>query len=278
VPSADFHGRIWVKTLRRASSRSLFIGRSRAEEEVSAAKLEARRMLLPALIMPILAAAAAEQPINVVGHAWAPFISPMGEPFRAQRTGDDGLTRWFRQADRNQDGFLTADEMQADANRFYTTIDTNHDGEIDPDELTAYEWEVAPEIQVNSRWRRSRDQAAADPRPAGERSARRRGGEIDDGSYDGFNDRPQGAARYALLNIPQPVAAADTDLNRAITLAEFQRAAAYRFQLLDSKREGKLTLPELQALVPPPPKLGKRAKRDKNAVDARIGVPLPEAD
>ena len=236
-------------------------------------------MLFLASIMPLfVAAAAGEPPINVVGHAWAPFISPMGEPFRARATGDDGLTRWFRQADRNQDGFLTPDEMQADAERFYATLDTNHDGEIDPDELVAYEWEVAPEIQVNSRWRRSRDQAATDPQPNGERKMRRRGGEIDDGSYDGFNDRPQGAARYALLNIPQPVAAADADLNRAITLAEFKRAATYRFGLLDTNRQGRLTLTELQALVPPPPKLGKRARRDKNAVDTRVGIPLPPGD
>jgi hypothetical protein len=238
-------------------------------------------MLFPALIMPLLAAAAADPPINVVGHAWAPFISPMGEPFRARATGDDGLTRWFHQADRNEDGFLTPDEMQADAQRFFATLDSNHDGEIDPDELVAYEWEVAPEIQVNSRWRRSRDQAAAAPQPAGERErgARRRGGEVDDGSYDGFDDRLQGAARYALLNLPEPVAAADADFNRSITLAEFRQAAAYRFQLLDGRRQNRLTLPELEAMVPPPPKLGgKRRKPDKNAVDTRIGAPLPESD
>jgi Ca2+-binding EF-hand superfamily protein len=238
-------------------------------------------MLLPAIILSFLAAAApAEPPINVVGHAWAPFISPMGEPFRAQSTGDDGLTRWFRQADRNQDGFLTPDEMKVDADRFFATLDSDHDGAIDPDELVAYEWEVAPEIQVNSKWRRSRGQAALEPRPVGERgnSARRRGGEMDDGSYDGIDDRPQGAARYALLNMPEPVAAADADFNRSISQAEFRQAATYRFQLLDSKRQGKLTLSELEGMVPPPPKLGKRTKRDKNAVDTRVGAPLPEAD
>lgn len=236
-------------------------------------------MLLPGLIVPLLAAAA-EPPINVVGHAWAPFISPMGEPFRALAIGDDGLTRWFHQADRNQDGFLTSDEMQADADRFFATLDVNHDGAIDPDELVAYEWEIAPEIQVNSKWRRSRGQPALEPQPVGERgrSARRRGGETDDGSYDGFDDRPQGAARYALLNMPEPVAAADADFNRSITQGEFRQAATYRFQLLDSKRQGKLSLPELEGLVPPPLKLGKRPKRDKNAVDTRVGAPLPERD
>ena len=102
----------------------------------------------------------ASTPIYVTGHPWAPFISPMGEPFRAHNPNDDALADWFRQADRNHDGFVTADEMVADAERFFATLDTNHDGEIDPDELDRYEWEVAPEIQVNSRTRRAPGQPA----------------------------------------------------------------------------------------------------------------------
>src|SRR6478752_418872 len=93
-------------------------------------------------------------PINVVGHAWAPFISPMGEPFRARTAGDDTMATWFRQADRNHDGVLTADEMQADADRFFAVLDADHNGEIEPDELAHYEYEVAPDIQVMSRTRR----------------------------------------------------------------------------------------------------------------------------
>jgi Ca2+-binding EF-hand superfamily protein len=220
-------------------------------------------MSLSALIVPLLAALvqAGEPPVTIVGHAWAPFISPMGEPFRARSMSDDTLALWFRQADRNQDGMLTPDEMQADAERFFTKLDGNHDGEIDPEELMAYESEVAPEIQVNSRWRRSRGQAAA----------------VD--GHDGYQvDGLQGAARYALLNLPEPVAGADADFNRAITLVEFRQAAAYRFRLLDGDRQGQLTLAKLKALLPPPPKAGRRAKRGKNAVDTRVGLPLPEGD
>jgi Ca2+-binding EF-hand superfamily protein len=75
------------------------------------------------------------------------FISPMGEPFRAATRGDDALADWFRQADRNHDGQITADEMQQDADRFFAILDTNHDGEVDPDETTHYEEVVAPEIR-----------------------------------------------------------------------------------------------------------------------------------
>ena len=111
------------------------------------------QMPLSLLILPILAGAAAtpaERPIFVTGNVWAPFISPMGEPFRSHQAGDDTLANWFNQADRNHDGMLTASEMVSDADRFFALLDTNHDGEIDPDELVNYEWRIAPEIQVMS--------------------------------------------------------------------------------------------------------------------------------
>ena len=73
------------------------------------------------------------------------FISPMGEPFHGNR-GEDALAAWFTQADVNHDGYLTVDEMQADAERFFGQLDANHDGEIDPDEITSYENMVAMEM------------------------------------------------------------------------------------------------------------------------------------
>jgi Ca2+-binding EF-hand superfamily protein len=66
-------------------------------------------------------------------------MSPMGEPFLATGAGEDGLKAWFAQADRNHDGSLTADEMTADAQRFFQALDADHDGEIGPDEITHYE-------------------------------------------------------------------------------------------------------------------------------------------
>jgi Ca2+-binding EF-hand superfamily protein len=231
-------------------------------------------MTIAALLLAFLApaAAATEAPIHVTGHAWAPFISPMGEPFRARTRADDTLANWFHQADRNHDGLLTADEMQADAVRFFATLDTSGDGEIDPDELVHYEWEVAPDIQLMSRTLR----APGDTRPKaipssdGRRERHKPGAEEADWSNGGL----QGGARYALLNIPEPVAAADTNFDRGITLAEFKAAALDRFQLLDAKRLGRLSLAELQALLPAP-KPGQRAKRRDDAPDTRVGNPLP---
>ena len=257
-------------------------------------------MPAPIILLALLAPAAQASiprstPITITGHPWAPFISPMGEPFRAHTPTDDTLADWFYQADRNRDGVLTVDEMVADAERFFAKLDTDHDGEIGPDEIANYEYEVAPEIQVMSRTRpvagqrvpaakKARSDDPADPgdiedpdNPIGRGRSRERqrdrANEVD--SSLGIGGALQGAARYSLLNIPEPVAAADTDFNRSITLEEFKQAAIARFQILDSTHQGRLTLAQLEAM-PHAPKLdGKRPKHNDNVADTRIGNPLP---
>lgn len=239
-------------------------------------------MTLCAPFLALAAAAAAPSgPLVVTGFPWAPFISPMGEAFRPRSPTDDTLADWFRQADRNHDGKLTQDEMIADADRFFATLDVDHDGEIGPGELVRYEWQLAPEIQVNSNRKRARgepapakagrddpivdDAAGGDEAPKAGRKRR---------SDFNLDTGPQGAARYALLNIPEPVAAADADFNRAITLDEFRQAAAARFQMLDRQHQGVLTLEGLRSLLPSAPTKG-RQKMRKEAPDSRIGLPLP---
>lgn len=239
-------------------------------------------MPVAVLLLPFLAAAQSaavppplpQKPIVVTGRGGVPFISPMGEPIRARMPNEDTLARWFNQVDRNHDGYLTPDEMVADAERYFAILDTNQDGQIDPDELVHYEWTVAPEIQVNSRLRRAR--APGDPPPKADSDTDN--GENNEARERRRRDRDpdyglQGAARYALLNLPEPVAAADSDFNRAITLQEFKQAALDRFQLLDKKHEGRLTMQELEALKPV--LTGKPPKRGDNQVDPRIGEPLP---
>lgn len=257
APSADFRAGIWVRTGAGASG-AFFIRYSRYQDDFP-------DMLIPATFLSILAAGVPQERITVTAHAWAPFISPMGEPFSPRSESDDTLAIWFRQADRNHDGLLTVDEVRADADRFFARLDTDHDGEIDPDELVQYEWQVAPEIQVNARLRRQPGEKP-DPRKEAEQKRRAKRGQD---SLD-----PQGAARYGLLNIPQPVAAADLDLNRGVSRAEFQQAAIYRFGLLDIAHRGTLALDQLEALrtarlTARPP------KKTKDATDNRLGVPLP---
>ena len=221
-------------------------------------------MLLPLLLLA--AAAAPEPPIVVSGHNWAPFISPFGQPFRARKPDQDTMADWFHQADANGDGVLTPAEMQVDAERFFVHLDKDRNGLIEPQELVQYEWEVAPEIQVNARWRRSSSRPPV-PKP-GVRNG--------DRAIDASDFVLQGAGRYSLLNLPEPVAAADTNFDRAVSLAEFRNAAIERFNLLDRKHKGVLTLADLEALRPPQFVLGSKPQRRlKGEADSRIGAPLP---
>jgi Ca2+-binding EF-hand superfamily protein len=235
-----------------------------------------------ALLMFLAAAAQADassppplvqKPIVVTGHGGIPFISPMGEPIRARVANEDTLARWFYQVDRNRDGFITPDELVADATRYFAILDTNHDGQIDPDELMHYEWSIAPEIQINSRFRRARAPGEAPPKADRDNDDSADGWEPRKQGRQRRDDGPQGAARYALLNMPEPVAAADADFNRVITLQEFRQGAIDRFQLLDKKHEGRLSLAELEAMKPV--YTGKPTKHRDDEPDARIGVPLP---
>lgn len=183
------------------------------------------------------------------------FISPMGEPFRGTGGRDALIARWFDGADADHDGMLTLAEFKADARRFFGTLDTDGDGELDPAELGHYETVVAPEIRVRS--------AGAGPRSGsgsggGNRSGHGGGGRGAGGGHGGghgggsdafaaahVSPGLQGAARFGFFDLPEPVAAADADFNRSITLREFVAAAAQRFALLDSDGDGDLSRREL---------------------------------
>jgi hypothetical protein len=205
-------------------------------------------------------------------HGGRLFISPMGEPFRPDGRSDDGLADWFRQADRNRDGQLTLQEMQADADRFFVLLDMNHDGEIDPDEISRYETVVAPEISSGAHF----DVASYGDAPEGERGNgrgghRRRGGE--DGSpsfFRGAEDQHQGAGRYGLLDLPEPVVSADADFNRGVSRAEFQAAAGQRFLALDVDHKGYLTLPILETIHPAPPAAPKTPERSREVDESAL--------
>jgi hypothetical protein len=180
------------------------------------------------------------------------FISPVGEPFR----GPDGMAAWFKGADRNGDERLSPAECAADATRFFGMLDVNGDGEIDPDELTRYETEIAPEVQSGMGGafggaERPRGRSGGGGHRGGGGRGGGRGGGMGDGGYGGDGSgspapsRPQGAARFGLLDLPEPVIAADTDFNRGVSRTEFRTAATQRCHLLDRDGDGLVAWAEL---------------------------------
>ncbi|MDO6415154.1 hypothetical protein Q4F19_12250 [Sphingomonas sp. BIUV-7] len=152
------------------------------------------------------------------------FLSPMGEPFRGQAGQAYPAITWFAGADADHDGAVSRAEFVRDAERFFKTIDLDHDGRIVPEEIAAYERDVAPEIALYSR---SREYLEV-PTKRSKNESENYGGAM-------------GAGRYAWLNVPQPVVSADSDFNRVIDVGEFRQAASRRFDTL-TQGAGKLVL------------------------------------
>lgn len=144
------------------------------------------------------------------------FVSPVGQPFRGPADDPAPDTRWFAAADTNHDGRVDRAEMIADADRWFAKVDRNGDGEIDPAEMAIYERDTVPEVSIYERTAMDRAKVA---------TARKKGKPIPYGT-------PVGAARFALLNIPHPLASADTDFNRGVTRAELEAVATAAFAQL----------------------------------------------
>ena len=262
------------------------------------------RLLVGLMALSFSAAAAAQPPAGGParggegfrgGPRGSVFLSPMGEPFRNEDLAHDNVGDWFAAADTNHDGWLSVAEFQADAARFFATLDSNRDGEIDPDELTRYETELAQEVQVGRQmgvgmggFRRGGEGGgrgggrggwggrSREPRTQEGRNSRIPEGAGGGGpriGNGGFDPGLEGAGRYSFLNIPEPVISADTNLNRGVSLQEFTAAAGQRFVMLDSNHDGRLTRDELPPL---PQRHQGRFKPDKKAPKTKtIGTPIP---
>ena len=176
------------------------------------------------------------------------FISPSGEPFR----GRDGFDAWFAQADANHDGVITAAEFQADAEHAFKLYDANHDGVIDGFELQAYERDMVPEITEFAFGAQGPGGGSDEGRGHHHNGASRHGGGNMD--FDQTNERaqdvkgagPAGASRFSLLNEPEPLLAADANVDGKITHAEWMTATARRFGQLDKDHTGQLTADKLR--------------------------------
>lgn len=158
------------------------------------------------------------------------FISPMGQPFHGNEAAPDPERAWFDAADADHDGTVSRAEFQADATRFFATLDRKHDGEIDPDDIDYYESSVAPEVRSGN----------------GGPAIIASGSDSEGGSRAPAYDAGKlGAARFSYFQFPEPVTAADRNFNRGVDAREFADAATKRFASLDTNHDGKLSWDEL---------------------------------
>ncbi|HSV03400.1 MAG TPA: hypothetical protein VLI41_09355 [Phenylobacterium sp.] len=181
------------------------------------------------------------------------FISPCGEPYRGRPGDPYPVVLWFKQADLNHDGKIDRAEFRADHAGFFDALDSDGDGVIDGVEISFYENRFLPDV-----YRRQQEVGALAP-PArlilvqglgayGQDPSLGEGAQGPPPSLGAQRRAPVeyvGAAAYGLLAEPEPLTAADTNIDGRITKAEFLAAADRRFKRLDRRGDGQLTLDEL---------------------------------
>lgn len=163
------------------------------------------------------------------------FMSPMGEPYRAE--SGPSIVAWLAAADTDQDERLSRAEFVERANAFFARVlDANQDGGVTSAESTTF-WRLrAPEV------------LAPPPRQA---AAPRAGPSLGIASNAGTTRRRQerdpprrGAAVYGILFEAEPVMSCDADLSRRVTAEEFLACANRRFEQIDVDGDGYFTIAE----------------------------------
>jgi len=224
-----------------------------------------RRSIAALGILGAMAGAATAQTVggaHLVGGFTQLFISPCGEPYRGRPGEPYPVALWFKQADLNHDGVVDKAEFRADHAGFFDALDADGNGVLDGTEVGFYEHRVVPDVYGRGAPRFGAlgpdrggaqlilAQVLGQPQggpgeiqgPTGAR------GPLRDLNPQRRRSEPTtliGAAAYGLLTEPEPVTAADADVDGRISKAEFLAAADRRFARLDTNGDGKLTLDEL---------------------------------
>jgi Ca2+-binding EF-hand superfamily protein len=173
------------------------------------------------------------------------YISLMGEPFRINAACEDTFDQWFGLADRDGDGGISRVELRGDAEAFFTALDTNADKVIDADEMAAYERDAPGRTRAAG----GIAAPASSSRPTPKSSAPVEEGQVaivTSNAPSATRVHPGQSPKVNAANVPQPVAMADLNLDRRVTLEEFLKTAGKRFVNYDVDQDGRLTRKELR--------------------------------
>lgn len=178
------------------------------------------------------------------------YVSLMGEPFRTDESGKDPFDQWFELADGDGDGAITRLEFRSDAEAFFARLDGNGDKVIDADEMREYE-HLAPG-RTRAAAGGAQSLGTSPDRVKGPGELEREKGHVPivaDGTAPTVSRVPKdgGGALTIASNVPQPVAMADLNIDRRVTLDEFTKTANRRFKNYDLDPDGRLTRKELAA-------------------------------
>ena len=184
----------------------------------------------------------ASQPAAAKGSV---YLSLMGEPFKTNDAGENPFDQWFKLADQDGDGAISRLEFRSDAEAFFASLDANGDKVIDADEMSRYE-DLAPgRTRVAGG---SSETSSARPTP-------KSSSQVDKGqvalvtsvNVPSATRIHPGGGPISYADVPQPVAMADLNIDRRVTLDEFTKTASRRFTNYDVDQDGRLSRKELGA-------------------------------
>jgi len=173
------------------------------------------------------------------------YMSLMGEPFRTNDAGEPPFDQWWKLADVDGDGAVSRLEFRSDAEAFFANLDTNADKVIDGDEMRAYE-QMAPG-RTRAAGGGAKEPSSARPTPkSSEPVEKGQVALVTSGNVPSATRIHPGDGKIDFSSVPQPVAMADLNLDRRVTLDEFTRTASRRFSNYDVDQDGRLTRKELR--------------------------------
>lgn len=180
-----------------------------------------RSYLLPILalsLIPVVGHAAPRKPATPLADENL-FIAPSGQPYRSKAGEPYPVVAWFEAADTNHDGKVDREEFKAEAVAFFHKMDLRKDGIIDDEIIALYEKKLVPEMLTG----------------------------VDNPELMNTTDKnaKRGAAPYELINVAEPLRAADRSFRGRVTLQDMQAQADLNFDYLDEDKKGFLTLDDL---------------------------------
>jgi hypothetical protein len=195
-------------------------------------------------------------------------ISPNAEPLAL---GDENsckgeMVGWFARVDSNHDGAIDKAEFMADARRWFAEMDQDKNGYVTAGELATVRERKVPLPPAPPR-RPDSDSSVSEGRMPSTRQRGDRfgdrlnagegqmgGGQMGGGQMGGARrdrppsdlpDRAKSGLRNGVAGEPDPVMAADTNLDFKVTSLEWETYAASNFEELDRNHDGRLSPDEV---------------------------------